>query len=305
MSGLVIIGAGPAGISAAIEAGRQGIRVIVVEKGEIGGTISRARRVDNYPPSPPASGRSLASGFRKRLKDVCRRTVKGEAAEIVAGDTRTAPFRVVLRSGSVLDAGAVIVAVGQRDHIPPELQVFGDAISPPDGCLPGKGEKVAVYGGGDAAFDQAMLFRDNGAEVKLFCRGLPRAGRSLLDEAVSLGIEINRGHTLSSARKRERGVTVAFRNEKGRTLSVDCGRLVAALGKEVPGMKICGTDLREITRGLFPGSFEQPVDGIFLAGDVARGRDRYLAAAVADGIIAAKRAAELFRGGKNGPVGDR
>lgn len=296
MSGLVIIGAGPAGITAAIEASRLGIRTLVVEKGEVGGTVSCARRIENYPPFPAVSGRALADGFRKRFMDAGRKIVAGEASEIVAGGARTAPFKVILKEGPVLGARAVIIAVGQRNRIPAELTAFRGAFLLPGECHAGANEKVVVFGGGDAAFDQAMLFRDNGADVELFCRSAPRARRPLVNEAASLGIGVSRGHALLSALRAKRGVTATFRSDIGGTYSVDCAHLLVALGKEVPEMNICGTDLREMSKGAFPGNYGPLAGGIFLAGDVARGTERYIAAAVADGMIAANRASEMLGG---------
>lgn len=300
---LFIIGAGPAGISAAIEAARLGISTAVIEKNRVGGTVWCARRIDNFPPLSSISGKALGTMFQKRFDRAGIEPIPGEVKEIAAGIE--SGFDLMTGAGQKLEARAVLLAIGQVNRIPEELVPFGGHIGSPGGMYPSGGNEVVVYGGGDAAFDQALLFSDKKCGVRIFCRSVPKAKAALLREARLRGIPVNEGFVLESAAKSGAATEASFRGPDGNRTVVSCSCLLAALGKTAPDLKICGRFLPDLLKEGVRESGELAVRGVFAAGDVRRGRARNVAAAVSDGIMSANGALAYLKGVRNGFMGDR
>jgi len=296
MRDLTIIGAGPAGISAFIEAERLGLTAVVVEKGDAGGVLGCARRIENFPPFPAQTGRDLAARFRERFFGLRPEVVMDEAVSVETekGECR---LRVVMKGGNALLSRAVILAVGQSHYSPPELGTVKDVVTFPGERLPLPGDSVIVYGGGDAGFDQALLFADIGCEAKIFCRGRARAKPALASEARLRGVDVLEGFELASAKRDGPVVTATFRGGGGRIVVAQAGLLLAALGKRVPHLTLDGWTLEALLREGVSESGEMAVGRIFAAGDVRRGRYRNVAVAVGDGVMAANGAAALLKGG--------
>ena len=300
---LVIIGAGPAGISAAIEAARLGVRALIIEKSRVGGAVWYARRIENFPPLSSISGKALGTMFQKRFERTGVEPENGEIKEISAGVG--GGFELISGTGQSLKARAVILATGQVNHLPHELAAFRNYLAFPGDICPSEGDDIVVYGGGDAAFDQALLFRDRGCGVGIFCRRAPKAKESLLREACHRGIPVNEGFVLESAARNGAATEACFQSPDGNRIIVRCSSLLAALGKSVPDITLCGRPLRDLLKKGVQESGELDFRGIFTAGDVRRGTARNIASAVSDGIMSANGALAYLKGERNGFVGDR
>src|SRR5580658_1785080 len=179
---LIIVGAGVAGLTAAIIAGRHGLNVIVIATSSPGGQIVNADRIENFPGIlQPIAGHELgtllfeqaeAAGAQFMLDTVEGLRVEGEA-------------RIIRATTQEVSASAVIVAAGstlRKLGIPGEEEFLGKGVSYCASCDAPlfKGRDVCVIGGGDAAFDEALTLGEHAAHVKIIHRGeAPRAQQRL------------------------------------------------------------------------------------------------------------------------------
>ncbi len=300
---LAIIGGGPAGISAAIEAARLGITALVIEKSRVGGAVWCARRIENFPPFSSRSGKELGTMFEIRFAGAGVKLIEGEVTGISFGIR--GGFELATATGEILKADVVVLSTGQVNHLPPELFSCASNLAFPGDMVPSEGDDIVVYGGGDAAFDQALLFRDGGCRVRLFCRSAPRSKMSLVREAGLRGVHVNQGFTLESARTSGAATEACFIGVRGEKRIVRCARVLAALGKVVPDMDICGRPLPDLLKDGVGERGELKAPGIFAAGDLRRGRMRNVAVAVADGIMSANAALSWLKGERDVSMGDR
>ena len=173
MIDVLIIGSGPAGLSAAIYARRANLNVTVLEKLYMGlGQVAESRQVDNYLGMPGMNGYDMGEAFRRHAEDFGAEFLEGEAVEIKKeGDI----FCIVLKDGERLSARTVIYAAGAAHR---HLGVVGEDV------LAGRGVSycavcdgafyrkkiVAVAGGGDTALDDALYLSEMCSKVYLIHR---------------------------------------------------------------------------------------------------------------------------------------
>ena len=156
---LIIIGGGPAGLSAAIYGGRAKLKTLVIHKGPVGGMVDTTREIVNYPGYIKVSGPDLMSDFRKHAESFGVEFLKDE---VVA--TRFAHDIKILttKRKRELFARAVIVAVGSEPrllNIPGERELRGSGIAYCASCDAEffQGEDVVVVGSGDQAIEEGIF----------------------------------------------------------------------------------------------------------------------------------------------------
>lgn len=283
---LVIVGAGPAGIGAAGQARLYGLKTLVISKGDIGGRLALARRVENFPwpgGSRLASGQEICRMFKRRLSKIRVDLANGEAERIERGGE---VFVISCRDGRKYQARALIVATGVRPKqwrtsglADASMAVLGDWRQAPVGG----NTRVAVVGGGEVAFDQACSLAERGAKVILLMRGdRPRAHPALAAEASKLGVRIY-ANTLVKAvsRLQDGGLMLNCWVRRHR-----CHYILPAVGHR-PQLPIIDRQARlRLGRGLW------------LAGDVRERYCRQAAVAFGDGVRAAMLAWDHLRKGK-------
>lgn len=300
---LVIVGGGPAGISAAIEAKRYGLKLLLVERKSLGGTIYLARRVDNFPPWPSSRGLFLAELFRKRFMEAGVDFRKDEVKKIILSRGKRLNFTLTLQSGKTVRSRTLILATGQAFFIPDDLKFLKDLSCFPDGINPkniGQGQNVAVVGGGEVALDQALLLKDYGASVIVLVRSRIRANRSLLEELVRSQIKMVTEVKPVSARRNKSGkIILEWQSFRGHIQAGEFDLVVVACGKKPEPPEIIGLKTGKLCRVRGQLTVSSSVPGLFLAGDLKNGRQRYLSLAVADGIRAAQQAADYLKGGND------
>jgi thioredoxin reductase (NADPH) len=306
MIDLVIIGGGPAGISAFIEAKRLGLKTVVIEKLKIGGAVSYARRIDNFPPLSPISGKELALLLEQRFYENNPETIMDEVLEILPARNDGDLSRLILKRGEPLNAKAVILAAGQKDFIPLELKAFEGLLTLPGKCDAENGARVIIYGGGDVALDQALFLKEHGAEVEIFCRACLKAKTALISEARENGIKINEGYTLVSLEKQGKVIRSFFEDHDKKSFAGESIHVIAALGKVPSPPKIGGYGFADILKaGFSDHGGSSALKGLFIAGDLRRGRDRNIAVALGDGILAASGVFGYLKGEQDEFVGSR
>lgn len=169
---IVVIGAGPAGASAAIYAKRYGMNVLVVDSGTIGGQLSWATLVENYPGFPSITGMEYAEQIKKHLDHLKIEVRMDTVNRIRKNNDR---FELELSSGTTLSALGVILATGSSHrhlNIPGEEAFTGRGVSycvTCDGYF-FKGRTVAVIGGGNTALTYALYLSDIASKTYLIHR---------------------------------------------------------------------------------------------------------------------------------------
>jgi thioredoxin-disulfide reductase len=169
---LVIIGIGPAGITAAIYAFRKNLDFLIVGS-EKGGQVSKAFTIENYPGLSKISGLELTEKFFNHLKEF---KIEPLIDEVVKIEKNEELFKVVLRSGEIFQARSILVASGRKPRtlgVPGEEEFLGKGVSycvTCDGPL-FKNKPVAVIGGGNSGFEAALYLKKICPEVFILERG--------------------------------------------------------------------------------------------------------------------------------------
>ncbi|MVN85329.1 thioredoxin-disulfide reductase [Deinococcus sp. HMF7620] len=175
---VVIVGGGPAGLTAAIYTGRASLKTLILEKGLPGGQIAQTEEVENYPGFPePISGMELASRMQQQAEKFGGVIEMDEVQSIVRTDddqSHEYPFTVTGYSGTYR-AKAVILATGanpKRLNVPGEEHFWGKGVSTCATCdgFFYRGKKVVVVGGGDAAVEEGLFLTKFAEEVTLIHR---------------------------------------------------------------------------------------------------------------------------------------
>jgi thioredoxin reductase (NADPH) len=290
---LVVIGAGVAGLTAAMYAGRLGLKVAAVERLSVGGQIAAAERIENFPGFPQGtSGAELGPLLHEQAESTGAEfmldTVEGLALD---GDRR-----VVQCAAELLTARAVIVAAGSSLRplgVPGEEEFLGKGVSH---CASCDGhffadQEVCVVGGGDSALDEALTLTEHAARVAIIHRGPALdAQRVLADRTASNGKidivlgsmveEIVGADNVSAVRVRDlKSGTIRERLVKGVFIYVGLEPNTAFLRNALllDGAGHIETDIMLATS----------VPGVFAAGDIRRHSVAQLAAAAGDGATAA------------------
>jgi thioredoxin reductase (NADPH) len=299
---LIVIGAGVAGLTAAMIAARYGLSTVVVDRMGVGGQISNAERIKNFSGFPQGLG-------GHELGPLLHEQAEAAGAEFVLdtieGLATEGEQRIVRGAAETLRARAVIVAAGSALRplgIPGEERLLGRGISHCASCDGPffKGQEVAVVGGGDSAIDEALILAEHAARVTVFHRG-PRlkAQQVLVDKAVAnpklafapgtIVEEIMGEDVVSAVRLRD--VT------SGATRSQDLKAVFVYVGLEPNSAFLQGVVALDPT-----GHIETDImmhtsaPGVFAAGDIRAGSVAQLAAVAGDGATAAIAAFRYIKG---------
>lgn len=168
MYDVVVIGGGPAGLTAALYSLRAGKSVLVIEKENFGGQMTFSPKIENYPGYTSISGNELASNMVNQVVEQGAEIAMEEVLRIET--TRTDNVKVVVTDIGTYEAKAVIIAVGvkhRRLNVPGEENFLGDGISfcaICDGAFY-EGKTVAVVGGGNSALQEAVLLSKTSKKV--------------------------------------------------------------------------------------------------------------------------------------------
>ena len=273
---LIIMGGGPAGIGAALQAGREGRKVLLAEKGALGGRLNHAFWVKNFALAGPkgSSGKTLVRGLVKQLKASDVTIIQGTCQAI---DYKNGAF-VSLINGRSYNSRAVILAGGME---PKKLIVpgAGEAFERQRlvyywDDLPGplKDKSIAVIGGGEVALDQACSLADKGAKVTVLVRGDEvKAYPGLIKMAEGLGVKIK--YCFATERIYLNGQELVLHCSGNKNFK--CDRAVVAIGSSVPRTIISDQARKFMNKGLY------------LAGDLADKNNKQAAIAFGSGVKAA------------------
>lgn len=285
MYDIMIIGSGPAGLSAAIYAGRAQLQAIVVEKDYMGsGQIAASERVDNYPGFPGIGGYELGEQFREHAKKFGAKFYEGEAFQIVQNADF---FTIHFKDGNSMDSRSIIYAAGtsyRRLNIPGGDLLGVSYCATCDGAFY-KDKSVAVVGGGDTALEDALYLSNIAKKVYLIHRRDTFRANKTLQELVkdtpNIELFLNAIPVEVMGEKRVEKLSVLQSNEK-KMLTVN-GVFVAigAIPNTTLLEGICALDENGYVIAGEDGA--TTACGIFAAGDVRTKGLRQVVTAVSDG----------------------
>ena len=297
MYDIIVIGGGPAGLTAAIYARRANKSVLVIEKGSFGGQITFSPKVENIPGFSEVTGNEFAEKLVEQALGLDAEVECAEVLEIKQGDVKT----VVTDSGE-FEAKTVIVATGAKHRmlgLPREEEFVGEGISfcaVCDGAFYA-GRDVAVIGGGNSALQEAILLADLANKVYVVQNLDFLTGEQKLQEklAAKENVEIILGHTVKGiiGDTTLTGITIADSNNNEKQLDID--GMFVAIGL-IPQNEAFEGVINLDERGYVTSDENclTNADGIFVAGDCRSKKIRQVATAAADGAVAALAACDYL-----------
>ena len=291
MFDIIIIGGGPAGLTAAVYARRAGKTVLVIEKAAFGGQITWSPRVENFPSVQLISGAELGD---RMMEQAMALGAEMELEEVVALSCENGIFTAKTDFGGEYRSRAVIAATGAKPRplgIEREEELTGNGVcycAVCDGAFY-KNRPVAVCGGGNSALQDALLLSEKCSKVYLIHRRDSFRGEARLVEALREreNVEFVLGTSVTSLLGKDEltGITVSQNGEERRLMIEG---LFVAVGHQPDNAVLSA--LTELDSSGYAASGEDcrtKTPGFFVAGDCRKKSVRQLTTAVSDGTVAA------------------
>ena len=299
MYDLIILGAGPAGLTAGIYAARGGLNAVIVESKAVGGQAALTAEIENYPGFASVSGYELVSLMQAQCEALGVSFVfDAPVALALEGDVK----RVDTAYSGTLEARAVILATGALPRtlgIERESELMGGGVSYCATCDGAffRGKPVAVVGGGNTAVEDALYLEKVASEVYLIHRrDALRADAILADRVKNSGVHIVWDSVVTALDGDKKLQSVTLKNVKsGDTSSLAVNGLFVAVGQKPATEGLTGV---ELDGGYIVTDSEMrtSLPGVFAAGDVRKKTLRQVVTAAADGAVAAESAIKFLNG---------
>lgn len=300
---LIIIGGGPAGMSAALYALRARLGVLLIEKMILGGLASTTYQIDNYPGFPDGiSGQELAQRMENQVKKLFPKIIWGRAVQVKNGKH----FREVTVDGQAHLAKAVIVATGSdpaKLGVPGEETFTGRGVSycaVCDGAFY-QDKNIVVVGGGNAAVEEAIFLTRYASKVSIIHRRDElRADRIVAEKAQSHPKIYFYWHSTVEEIVGDKTVTGVVIKDlaNNKKTTVPTNGVFVYIGYH-PNIEAVKGIVKLDERGFIvtDENMKTSAPGIFAAGDIRAKSLRQVVTAAADGAIAANSAREFIEKG--------
>lgn len=292
MHDIIIIGAGPAGLTAALYALRAEKKVLLIEKETFGGQITFSPKVENYPGFSEISGNEFAD---RLLEQVTAHGADIELAE-VTGVTDNGATKTVITDVGEFDAKAVIIATGARHRhlgVEGEDELIGEGISfcaVCDGAFY-SGRRVGVVGGGNSALVEAMMLSETSSEVIIIQNLSMLTGEVKMVRALEKKENVKMiFDTVVEGFEKDAALTgVKLHNTKtGERYTLPVDGLFVAIGHAPENEAFKNlTALNEYGYIVSDEACLTDTEGVFVAGDCRTKSIRQITTATADGAVAA------------------
>ena len=313
---VAIVGAGPAGLSAALYGASEGLQTVLVECRAPGGQAGTSSRIENYLGFPAGvSGDDLASrAFHQAKRFGAEIIVTRQATSIEPRDGSGTTHAIVLDCGNRVQTKAIVLANGvtwRRLTLPGADALLGRGVyygASRTEALGARDKKVFLIGGGNSAGQAAMLFSGYARSVTIMVRGEKLAASMSqylideLDKKENVAIEHLCECVSVTGSDHLESIEVAYKNGEHKTFAADelfifigsepeTKWLPEALIRDAQGFICTGRDVVDLqragaTRARDPYLLESSIPGIFAAGDVRHGSMKRVASSVGEGSMA-------------------
>jgi thioredoxin reductase (NADPH) len=298
---VIIVGGGPAGLTAGLYACRSGLKATIYEKGYPGGLATTTDLIDNYPGFPDGvNGMELGDKMKEHAVRFGAKIASGEVDRV----WRDGTVKVSIK-GEPAEAGAVIVATGwspKKLGVPGEQELMGKGVSycaTCDGPLY-RGKVVAVIGGGDSALQEAIFLAKFAKEVKLIHRRDEYRAAPFLQKLVADNPRITEvlSKTVVAIKGKDgvEGVDLQCKKTGNREFAEAEG--VFFYVGIIPNTGMLGPEFKKDEAGFImtDDACRTSVEGVFAAGDVRAKNLRQVVTAAGDGAVAAMSAYTYLEG---------
>ncbi len=293
---LVVIGAGPAGLTAGIYAERAGLRTIVLEKAVVGGQVTLTPVVENYPGFTTVPGKQLMDIMSEHAREYVTIMEGEEVSEIKIGKN----IEVFTNRGAYVADGLILATGASYRSLgaPGEQQYFGKGVNycaTCDGYL-FKNKKVAIVGGGNTALTDALHLKNLGVDVTVIHRRDEfRAQKHLKDSVEQEGIHVLWNTVVEEIKGDDRHVSgLSLRNVKDDSvMDLPVDGLFVAIGQDVNTelAQMIGLTLNDKGFVRVDADMRTNIPRIYAAGDIVGGVQQ-IVTAIGEGSVAAMSAFE-------------
>ncbi|SDP20242.1 thioredoxin reductase (NADPH) [Paenibacillus sp. yr247] len=289
----IVIGTGPAGLTAAIYLARANMEPLVIEGTQPGGQLTTTTEFENFPGFPDGIlGTELMDNMRKQAERFDARFNTGRV------DLQNRPFHLVLEDGETLITESVIISTGASANylqIPNEQENIGRGVSTCATCdgFFFRGKKIIVVGGGDSAMEEAHFLTKYASEVRIVHRRNQLKASQIMQDRARKNSKIKWGldRTPLEVISDGKGVTglKVKNNETGAAEIIETDGIFVAIGHH-PNTEFLDGQLRTDQQGYLivkPGTAETNIPGVFACGDVQDPHYRQAITSAGSGAIAA------------------
>jgi thioredoxin reductase (NADPH) len=302
---VIIVGAGPAALTAAIYTTREDIETLLFERGVVGGLAAVTDKIDNYPGFPDGvAGLSLADDLRKQAE---RFGAVIELGEVTAIEDEGEYKRLSTTSGDML-ARAVLIATGsdyKKIGAPGEIEFYGRGVhycATCDGAFY-RDKKLVVVGGGNSAIQEAIFLTRFATHIDLLVRSTIKASDVLikeLQEYVDNGkITVHLATTTDEIIADDgKFVNKVKATKDGKQIELEVDGVFVFVGLEPNSQFLKPTPVRldEIGFVITDDHMQTTMPGVFAAGDIRSGATMQIASAAGEGATAALKLREYLEG---------
>lgn len=293
MHDVIIVGAGPAGLTAGIYAARGGLKTAIVELAMPGGQAASTEKIENYPGFPDGiNGYDLMDSFHKQALSFGVEIIFGEVQKLDMKDS----IKKIHTDSQVLEARSIIIAAGSKPRllgVPGEDIFRGRGVSYCATCDGAffKGKKVVVVGGGDAAIEEGVYLTKFAEEVTIIHRRVGfRASQIAIDRAKNnpkIRFELNTVVEEILGSDNVEGIRIQD-VPNGATREIPADGVFIYVGTE-PNTQFMNGEIETEDRGyiLTDHLLRTNIEGVYAIGDIRNTPLRQVATAVGDGALAA------------------
>ena len=283
---ILIIGAGPSGVTAAIYAKRANLDVLLLEKSAIGGKVIDIYELENYPGVSNISGSELALTFRKQIKDLKIPFSREEVLSINKNDNN---FIVTTNKNEYL-VNKIILAIGTKENnlsLDNENRFLGKGISYCATCDGSfyKDKKVVVYGGGNSAISEALYLSNLVKELIIISRHDLKGDASSINRLKELtNVKHIKNSTIIKLNGNDSLESIDIKDENNNITNIKLDGLFVYIGSKPSLNFINNLSLDNINGYLKVNEhFETSIKNMFAVGDVINKNLRQIVTATSDG----------------------
>ncbi len=301
---LVIIGSGPAGLSAAIYTTREDIDTLIFERGAIGGLAAVTDKIDNYPGFPDGvDGLKLADDLRKQAERFGSKIELGEVTKIEdKGD-----HKLLNTTSGDISTKAVLITTGsdyKKINVPGEADFYARGVhycATCDGAFY-RDRKLAVVGGGNSAVQETLFLTKYASHIDLLVRSTIKASDVLqheLQEYIDSGkVTVHLGITTDEIVGENNSVTKVIGTQNGQKQEFIIDGVFVFVGLMPNTQFLKNTPIRLDAIGFIitDDNLQTAMPGVFAAGDARCGATMQIASAAGEGATAALKIREFIEG---------